>query len=135
MDRDFSQHQIRVPGGGELARLYEFLSECFPTDRPVFDEMSRTGKRFYTWSPHTLFRGDQIAANVSLMPMRIWLDGCVTKVMGIASVATAPQYRRQGVASDMLRRALGLVDPQAVPCVLLTGLPEVYQGVGLFPTW
>ena len=90
MDRDFSQHQIRVPSGGELVQLYEFLSECFPTDRPVFDEMSRTGKRFYTWSPHTLFHGDQIVANVSLVPMRIWLEGRAPGVIGIASVATAP---------------------------------------------
>jgi predicted acetyltransferase len=130
MHRDWSDCEFRVPSGDSVERLYEFLSECFPPDRPVFAEMARTGKRFYTWTPHALYRGDEIVGNVSLMPMRIWLDGRVTKVMGVASVATAPQYRRQGVARDMLRRALGLVDPQDVPCVLLTGLPEVYQGVG-----
>jgi predicted acetyltransferase len=130
MLRDWADFEFRVPGGDSIERLYEFLSECFPPDRPVFAEMVRTGKRFYTWTPHTLYRGDEIVGNVSLMPMRIWLDGRVTEVMGVASVATAPQYRRQGVASDMLRRALGLVDPQDVPCVLLTGLPEVYQRVG-----
>jgi predicted acetyltransferase len=130
MDRNLSDCQIRTSSGGSVERLYEFLSECFPPDRPVFAEMARTGKRFYTWTPHTLYRGNEIVGNISLMPMRIWLEGRVTDVVGIASVATAPQYRRQGVASHMLRYALSLLDPQHIPCVLLTGLPEVYQGVG-----
>jgi predicted acetyltransferase len=34
------------------------------------------------------------------------------------------------VASHVLHCDLRLVDPQDVPCVLLTGLPDVYQGVG-----
>ena len=130
MHRDCSECQIRVPSGGSVERLYEFLSGCLPPDRPVFAEMARTGNRFYTWTPHTLYRGSEIVGNVSLMPMRIWLEGRVTDVVGIASVATAPQCRRQGVAGHLLRYALSLVDPQQIPCVLLTGLPEVYQGVG-----
>jgi len=130
MHRGFSDCRIRIPRGGLLDRLYEFLSECFPPDRAVFAEMARTGKGFYTWTPHTLFCGSEILGNVSLMPMRIWLDGRVTRIVGIASVATAPQCRRQGVASYLLHYALSLIDPQPTPCVLLTGLPGVYEGVG-----
>ena len=90
MDRDFSQYQIRVPRGRDLQRLHDFLSECFPPDRPVFAEMARSGKGFYTWSPYALYRGSEIVANVSLMPMRIWLEGRVRDVVGVASVATVP---------------------------------------------
>jgi predicted acetyltransferase len=133
MERDLSECEIRVPTGGALERLYEFLSECFPPDRPVLEEMARTGKRFYTWSPYALCRGGDVLGNVSLMPMRIWLDGRVTPVVGVASVATAPQYRRQGVATHLLRYASSLVDSQGAACVLFTGLPGMYERVGFQP--
>ncbi len=130
IERDFSECEIRIPTGEALDRLYEFLSECFPPDRPVFEEMTRTGKRFYTWSPHSLYRGSEIQGNLSLMPMRIWLEGRRTPVVGIASVATAPQYRRQGVAARLLRHALSLLDAQGSAGVLFTGLPEMYERFG-----
>jgi GNAT superfamily N-acetyltransferase len=130
MPLDLSACTIRVPVGDSLLPLYEFLSGCFPADRPVFDEMTRTGKRFYTLTCYALYRGQEILGNVSLMPMRVWLGGRAAPVVGVACVATAPQHRRQGVARHLLGHALGLVDRQDLPSVLFTGVPETYRGAG-----
>jgi GNAT superfamily N-acetyltransferase len=130
MHLDLSTCVIRVPTGEALPPLYEFLSACFPSDRAVFDEMTRIGKTLYTWTPYTLYRGNEILGNVSLMPMRVWLDGRTMEVSGIASVATAPRYRRQGVARLLMRHVLDIVDARQQAGVLFTGLPEAYQGAG-----
>lgn len=104
------------------------LGDTFAPDRPLFDRLLRTGRPMYTWTPYTLYHGQEIVGNVSLMPVRIWLDGRPVEVVGVASVATAPQYRRQGVARHLLRHCLAVVDQKRLPAVLFTSQPEVYVG-------
>jgi len=130
MDVDLSKCRIRTPTGNELLSLYQMLMEVFPPDRPVFAEMIEKGRRFYTWTPYALYRGDELLGNVSLMPVRIWMAGRPVRVVGIASVATRKEHRRKGVARRLLQHALSIVDQQRAPAVLLTGLPAVYQGLG-----
>lgn len=130
MDLDLAKCKIRTPTGEELLPLYEMLMEAFPSDRPVFTEMITKGKRFYTWTPYALYLGGEPIGNVSLMPMRIWLEGRPVKIVGVASVATRKPYRRRGVARRVLQHALEIIEVQKAPAVLFTGLPAVYEGFG-----
>ncbi len=127
---DLTKCEIRTPTGDALLPLYEMLVEAFPVDRPVFNEMIATGRRFYTWTPYCLYRGDLVVGSVSLVPMRIWLAGQAMEVVGIASVATRSEYRRQGIAGHLLRHALRIVEERRAPAVLFTGLPGIYQRRG-----
>lgn len=131
MPLDFTQCEIRTPVGPERADLYRMLGETFPPDQPLFDRLLRTGRPMYTWTPYTLYGRDAaILGNVALMPVRIRLQGKPLEVVGVASVATAPQCRRQGVARHLLQHCLAVVDQQRLPAVLFTSQPEVYAGVG-----
>lgn len=127
---DLSKCEVRTPTGAALVDLYEMLIEVFPVDRPVFTEMIEKDRRFYTWTPYALYEGERLLGNVALVPMRIWLEGEPAEVVGVASVATRSEYRRQGVARHLLRHAMGLVDERRLPAVLLTGMPRVYTGLG-----
>jgi len=130
MEIDFSQCHVRTPAGDDLTSLFQMLMEVFVPDRPIFSEMIATGKQFYTWTPCTLYQGDELLGNVSLFPMRIWLEGRVVETVGIASVATQKKYRRQGVARYLMEHCLKRVDRQEKACVLFTDLPAVYESLG-----
>ena len=130
MELDLSKCRIHTPTGDELLRLYRMVMEVFVGDRPVFAEMIEKGRRFYTWTPYTLYLGNELLGNVSLMPMRIWLEGRITQTVGIASVATPKRYRRMGVAKHLMGHCLGVIDRQKMPAVLLTNLPGMYQWAG-----
>jgi predicted N-acetyltransferase YhbS len=130
MKLDLSECEIRTPEGDELIALYRELQEIFPADQLVFDQIIREGKRFYTWTPYTLYRGREFVSNVALVPIRVWLEGRIIELAGVASVATAPQYRLQGAAARLLRHVLEITDRQGKPCILFTGTPAVYQNVG-----
>src|SRR5690606_31196793 len=51
-------------------------------------------------------------------------------IAGLASVLTAPPYRRRGLARRVVEAALATADQAQKPCVLFTGLPAVYEGHG-----
>ena len=134
MTFDDGSSVIRSPTGDELPELYTFLSDCFPTDRPLFDELRRTGRRLYTWTPTACWIHGRIVGSAALMPVRVWLGGQAIELAGVASVATAPERRRQGIARRLLERVLRSVDEQALPSVLFTGMPDVYRSLGFQPT-
>jgi predicted acetyltransferase len=127
---DFNDCDIRTPAESDRGPLYQILAEQFPSDGPVFQEFLEHQGRLYTWVPYTLCRSEEILGNVSLMPMRVWFEGRLRQIVGIASVATRPQYRGCGIAKHLLRHCLELVDRQQLPCALFTGLPRVYEGAG-----
>ena len=129
MEVDFAECEVRTPTGAGLTGLYAMLMDVFEADRPIFAEMIETGKPFYTWTPYALYRGDEVLGNVSLVPMRIRLEGRVREVVGIASVATPMRYRRMGIATHLLGHCLRIVDGQSRPAVLFTDLPAMYERV------
>lgn len=130
MSLDLTKCRIREPAGFSQVDLYRLLGEVFPPDQELFEWLIASGRPLYTWTPYTLYRGEEIVGNVSLMPLRIWLDGQPIEVVGVASVFARPQYRHQGVARHLLKHCLTLIDQQRLPAVLFTGCPEVYSGVG-----
>ncbi len=130
MEIDFSKCRICTPTGDDLLALYRMLMEVFVDDRPVFTEMIEKGKRFYTWTPHALYLGNEVLGNASLVPMRIWLGGQVTGIIGIASVGTPEQYRRRGIARYLVQHCLKIIDRQKAVSILLTELPVMYEKAG-----
>ncbi|MFH1923209.1 MAG: GNAT family N-acetyltransferase [Planctomycetota bacterium] len=130
MELDLTQCEIRTPTGDALLSLYRLVIDAFPADRPVFTEMIEKGRRFYTWTPYALYRGEELLGNVSLVPVKMWLGGRRADVVGIASVATRREHRRKGIARHLMRYALGIVDEQLAPAVLFTDLPKLYEGLG-----
>lgn len=130
MPFELSRCEIRTPVGEERARLCRFLMDQFPPDRPLLQAVIDTGRGYYTWIPLGLYQGGELLGSAALVPMRIWLDGGTRDVVGLASVATEPQYRGLGIARRLVEHCLEITDRQGLACVLFTSLPRVYQGSG-----
>ena len=130
MKIDLSNCEIRMLTSNNRLPLYRLLMEVFPTDRPLIAELIDHEDRFPNWPAYTLWSDNVVLGNVSLAPMRVWLDGRLTELAGIAWVATREQYRRQGVANRLLRHVLEVVDAEGLPSALGTGLPGVYEPLG-----
>ena len=127
---DLKRCRIATPTGAERTRLYRMLGEIFPPDQELFASLIESGLPCATWTPYALYDAEEILGNVALVPMQIWLGGRLVEVVGVASVATAPSHRRQGVARHLLEHCLALVDRDRLPAVLFTGQPEVYEHHG-----
>jgi len=82
------------------------------------------------WRPYTLYRGDEILGNVTLLPMSVWLKGEVVDVVGIAAVATLEAYREMGVARYLMKYCLEQIDKEQKASVLFTEKPAIYEGLG-----
>ncbi|NOU63353.1 GNAT family N-acetyltransferase [Paenibacillus sp. LMG 31461] len=52
------------------------------------------------------FVEDQLAAKLTILELETWVNGKTFEMGGIASVATWPEYRRQGMVGQLLSRAL-----------------------------
>jgi len=130
MEIDFSKCRIRTPAMDERLPLYRMLMELFEIDRPVYETMIEKHKRFYTWTPYTLYLGDEILGNAALVPMRIWLGGRPADIVGVGAVATATHYQRKGVARHLIRHCAEILDRQQMPSALFTDLSVVYEDAG-----
>lgn len=133
MKINFSNCHIRTPRSSDLLELYQLLAETFIPDRELFRQIIEQNKSIYTWQPYTLYRGNEILGNVSLMPINIFLAGEKTTVIGIASVVTVEKYRNMGVVKYLLKHCLDITDCENNPCVLFTDAPVVYQNLGFEP--
>lgn len=61
----------------------------------------------------------KIAAKLHLIPLSVHLNGAEMKMGGISSVATWPEYRRQGMVKDLLYHALKTMKEKEIPLSFL----------------
>jgi len=71
-----------------------------------------------------------VAANVSLLPMPLVVDGREVAAAGVQSVATRPDYRRRGLFRDLMARALAEAEARYECLLLLTETPALYRPFG-----
>ena len=68
--------------------------------------------------------------------MRPWVDltvihdGAELQLYGIASVATVPAYRHNGIARALMQHVLAIADAENRGAVLFTNVPQVYEPLG-----
>lgn len=75
--------------------------------------------------------GDLPVACVQIFTKRIWLRGTELKLGGIGSVATHPEFRRRGLASELLQRAEAEMRARDMHLALLfSGRLEFYERRG-----
>lgn len=130
MGIDFTKCEIVQPEGRLLKSFYRELWEVFPYDRPIYEVLMEKGSSFYPMRNYALYSGDTLLGNAGIFPLKIWQKGKQMNLSGIGAVATMPGYRRQGVASRLLKHCLSIVDRQQDVSILFTELPAVYEPFG-----
>jgi len=130
MKVDIASSEVRQPAAEDRAELYRLLSEAFPMDRLFYGLLADAGGSYYRWTPYCLFADGQLVGNAALFPVRFWCDGRPTELLGLATVATRADCRRQGVARRLIQHCLGLIDQHRLPGALFTRVPWLYEKFG-----
>jgi predicted acetyltransferase len=110
--------------------LYQFLGRIFEVERTLFEKLARGEMSLYHWNPYTAILDGRIIGNLSLVDMRVWLDGEIVDITGFASVATHPDFRGKGVAKFLMNHCLEKIDAAKQGGILFTGTPAVYRSSG-----
>ncbi len=72
----------------------------------------------------------RVVGHILFSPVTI--DGAVFG-MGLAPVAVAPDRRRQGIGSDLVRRGVEILRDRRCPCIIVLGHPGFYPRFGFEP--
>lgn len=116
----------------EREELLDLLELCFD-ERSLFESYLDFDPRF-EWSDIAVVECDRrLAACVQAFHKRIRLAGSVTRLGGIGSVATHPDYRGRGFAEALVQERERYMAQHATPLGLLfTAIPEFYTRLGWF---
>lgn len=130
MKIDLDECVVKSPEGEERNKLYKMLGEVFAIETKLFNDAIEGKFKFCNWTPFSLYYGDEVAGNVSIIKMQIWLGGKIIDLYGIGSVATPEKFRKNGIAKHLMAHSLNEIDKLNLPSVLFTDLPKVYESHG-----
>lgn len=115
----------------ELDAWYAHCHSVFRNDPPGYFS------RHYTGDPDAdaelifvAVDGDRIVSTVRVFQRRIWLHGRAVPMGGIGEVSTAPDYRRRGIAADLLQMAIAAMEARGMPVSILFGDQRIYEAAG-----
>lgn len=88
------------------------------------------------WESHRFIRHEgQIVAMVSLLPRQQLWAGQVIATAEIGLVGTHPDYRKQGLARDLMNDSLAAATRQGVQWLFLYGIPHFYESFDFAYAW
>lgn len=96
---------IRRLTAHELDEVFALSQFAFQYELPEkeWQERKSREKPEETWG---FFVDDRLAAKMKIMPLEVFIHGTVFSMGGISSVATWPEYRRQGMIKQLLTHGL-----------------------------
>lgn len=100
--------EIRTLARDELFKAAELDQFSFQYVRP-HDEIERHAREADPGRSWGCFVDGTLAAKLDLLPLRAFVGGVSFAMGGIASVATWPEYRRQGLVASLLRKSLSVM--------------------------
>lgn len=120
---------VRDESPGDAVRIHAVHARAFPTDLEarLVDALRDAGA--VVISQVAVVAG-AIVGHVLLSPVHIEHGGSNTSVLGLAPIAVAPEYQRQGVGSKLMRSALDQARARHVGAVVLVGEPDYYARFG-----
>jgi putative acetyltransferase len=75
----------------------------------------------------------KVVGHIMFSPVTLSTDPGL-KVMGLAPMAVAPKYQRQGIGSALVRAGLEQCGPRGFVAVVVLGHPEYYPRFGFTPS-
>lgn len=113
---------LTAPDESQIADL---LARCFATDFG--------GRSFFQQRHHLRIvtrQHGRIIGHMGLMLRAVRLGGVLTDVIGLADVATDPDHRGKGIATDLLQASIAAAKRSPAVHLLLFGTAALYAGAG-----
>ncbi|MDL2317531.1 GNAT family N-acetyltransferase, partial [Eubacteriales bacterium OttesenSCG-928-A19] len=94
-------------------------------------------RRHFLFDPHAdaslifvAMDGEVIASSLRVFRRHIWLKGRVVAMGGIGEVGTKLEYRKRGLAAELLQLAIAAMETQGMPVSILFGDQPIYERAG-----
>ena len=88
----------------EQPQILPLIGRCFPD---YWEQIAcNSGKMPFEEISFAAFDDDVPTGHCGVIPYEIWCNGKVYPMAGIASVATSPEYRKQGIAANLCRMVM-----------------------------
>lgn len=112
----------------EVQRVFQLQSEIFGLPPKHFETVSKRDPYSTTDNILTVSYGDELVSALQIFPKRVRFGSCSIMAGGIGNVGTHPSYRKKGLASKLLREAIGLMKRRRYRISLLfTNIPNFYR--------
>lgn len=111
-------------------KLFPLFERVFGIKASTLADFSNRGLWNDDYMPYTFFVGDLAVANVSAFPLAMKINGENTNCIGIQSVMTDPDYRRNGLMKILFQKMLDDIDKTYESAFLYTSSPELYTPFG-----
>ncbi len=106
MNLTFRENYWDTPG--LKAEFNRYLSQLFSLDLSRWDE---AGFWDNNYRPFSFFDNDRLVANVCVYSMDMVVQGERQRAAQISAVGTLPEYRRQGLSTQLMHKALDWARP------------------------
>jgi len=123
-------YSIRSLRRDELEDMLVLTSTAFNSTTDAF-------RRIYEHDPFYDFKLTRVAEHdgrlisyLRAAPRTIWIGRSMVRMGGIAEVCTLPEYRRRGIASELLKDMVRLMSRRGFPVSMLYGRDTFYRRVG-----
>ena len=100
-----------------------------PAEADLVERLRRT----CTGSLSLVAEDDTVVGHILLTPVMVESAGRQVLGMGLAPVAVLPDRQRQGIGSQLVRRALNILRERGCPFIVVVGHPEYYPRFGFEP--
>lgn len=111
-------------------RLYPLFQRVFGIESSILSDFSNRGLWNDDYFPYTFFHKDQAIANVSAFPLPMKINGTNIKCLGIQSVMTDPDYRKNGLMKTLFKKMVDDLERTYHGAFLFTSSPELYTPFG-----
>lgn len=111
-------------------KLYPLFDRVFGISTSTLTDFSNRGLWNNDYLPYTFFDGDQAVANVSAFPLAMNINGKFRNCIGIQSVMTDPNYRKNGLMKILFQKMLDDLDKTYEGAILFTSSPQLYTPYG-----
>ncbi len=111
-------------------QLFPLFEEVFGITSQTLHDFSEKGYWDYTYKALSFIQDDKVIANVAAFSLPLLINGEKINAAGIQSVMTHPDFRRQGLMTQLLNKMIEEIDKQCECAFLFTETPELYKPFG-----
>ncbi|MGE6536289.1 GNAT family N-acetyltransferase [Bacillus luti] len=114
----------------EREQLFPLFEEVFGITSQTLNDFSEKGYWDDTYKALSFLQEDKVIANVAAFSLPLLINGERINAAGIQSVMTHPNFRRQGLMTQLMGRMIEEIDKKCKCALLFTETPELYTSFG-----
>ncbi|PFD69229.1 GNAT family N-acetyltransferase [Bacillus cereus] len=123
----FEKFLLEEPKREQLFPLFE---EVFGITTQTLNDFSEKGYWDDTYKALSFLQEDEVIANVAAFSLPLLINGEKINAAGIQSVMTHPNFRRQGLMTQLMNKMIEEIDKKCECALLFTEKPELYTSFG-----